>query len=543
MEATSPGIGDQLKVIIRNLDSGKMIVILFLASVAIAGLIFMVTWAGRPDFQYLFTNLPQEDTASIISRLKEKNIPFQIDGNGSAVLVPKENLYEIRLEMASQGLPQGSRIGFEIFDDVKLGMTDFVQNVNYQRALQGELSRTINEFDEVASSRVHIVAAEKSLFVEEEEPSTASVVVNLRQGKKLTDNQVQSIVHLVASSVSRLNAENVTVVDNTGRMLAGNHNASVTGKISSEQLQYQRKIEMDLENRVTTMLESVLGRDKATVRVSCLLDFMKEEQTEETYLPENTVIRSEQHMNEQTGRDTEIARGIPGVASNVNPSALTEEVNAGGNSRQGFLRQDKTLNYEIGKVIKRKVMPVGKLLRQSVAVVVDGSYQVSDGQNRLEKPQYIPRTAEEMAKIEKLVKRAINFDPARGDEVEVQNILFETDPLLAATQAAPAPEESWMTRISKFGKLGRFLALALFCLLIFMFLVRPLIRWVTTSSPWDKEIYSQLPKTIAEIEHEYARGRPGTSDELPHVSQAAQLMASNNKNSAKLLQGWMGEPS
>jgi flagellar M-ring protein FliF len=368
-------------------------------------------------------------------------------------------------------------------------------------------------------------------------------VVNLRQGKKLTDNQVQSIVHLVASSVSRLDTENVTVVDSTGRMLAGQHDSSVAGKVSSEQLQYQRKIEMDLENRVTTMLESVLGRDKATVRVSCLLDFMKEEQTEETYMPENTVIRSEQHSNEQTGRDADIAMGIPGVASNVNPDGVTEEVNVGARGTQGFLRQDKTLNYEIGKMIKRKVMPVGNLLRQSVAVVVDGSYQMSDGQNRLEKPKYIPRTAEEMAKIEKLVKRAIDFDAARGDEVEVQNILFETDPVLASAQVAPVPEESWMTKVSKFEKLGRFMALALFCLLVFMFLVRPLMRWVTASSPWDNEIFSQLPKTIAEIEHAYAQGKPGTSGELPHVSQAAQLMTSNNKNSARLLQGWMGDPS
>jgi len=541
MEATSPGIGDQLKVIIRNLDSGKMIVILFLASVAIAGLVFMATWAGKPDFQYLFTNLPQEDTASIVSRLKEKNIPFQIDGNGSAVMVPKKNLYEIRLEMAAEGLPQGSRIGFEIFDNVKLGMTDFVQNVNYQRALQGELSRTINEFEEVSSSRVHIVTAEKSLFVEEEEPSTASVVVNLRQGKKLTDNQVQSIIHLVASSVSRLDTENVTVVDNSGRMLAGTHDQSVVGKVSSEQLQYQRKIEMDLEDRVTSMLETVLGRDKATVRVSCLLDFMKEEQTEETYLPENTVVRSEQYMNEQTGKDTDVAMGIPGVASNLTQNKTPVETNIDGNSRQGFQRQNRTLNYEIGKVIKRKVMPVGNLLRQSVAVVVDGSYQMFEGQKALDKPKYIPRTAEEMAKIEKLVKRAINFDAARGDEVEVQNILFEPDQLLALTPAGPAAEESLMTKISKFEQLGRFAALALFCLLVFMFLVRPLIRWVTSSSPWDNEIYSQLPKTIAEIEHEYARGRPGSMGELPNVSQAAQLMTSNNKNSAKLLQGWMGD--
>ncbi len=219
------------------------------------------------------------------------------------------------------------------------------------------------------------MTAEKSLFVEEEEPSTASVVVNLRQGKKLTDNQVQSIVHLVASSVSRLDTENVTVVDNTGRMLAGSHDTSVMGKVSSEQLQYQRKIELDLENRVTSMLETVLGRDKATVRVSCLLDFMKEEQTEETYLPENTVIRSEQHMNEQTGRDTDVAMGIPGVASNLHGAKRTENANIDDNSHQGFCVRTKPSTMKSVRLSK-KVMPVGNLLRQSVAVVVDGSYQM-----------------------------------------------------------------------------------------------------------------------------------------------------------------------
>jgi flagellar M-ring protein FliF len=543
METVSPALGDRLKVILRNMDAGKMIVVLLLMSAAIAGLVYMVTWAGKPDFQYLFTNLPQEDAAGIVARLKEKNIPFQIDGNGSAILVPKQHLYELRLEMAAQGLPQGSRIGFEIFDDIQLGMTDFIQNVNYQRALQGELSRTINKFDEVASSRVHIVIAEKSLFVEEEDASTASVVVNLRPGKKLQENQVQSIVHLVASSVSRLDMENITVVDNFGRMLTGSHHQSSSDKVNAEQLTYQRKIETDLENRITTMLESVLGRNKATVRVSCLIDFVKEELTEETYLPQNAVIRSEQQMNEKTGQDTDIARGIPGMASNVNQTQETKQQSTERTINQGFQRQDKTVNYEIGKVIKHRILPVGRLLKQSVAVVVDGTHDFSGQPSSKGKATYVPRTAEEMDKIDKLVKRAINFDADRGDEVEVQNIPFETALPLDAVQAEPAAAESWMSRLKAYSQVGRFGAAALFCLLVFLFIVRPLTRWITASSPWDKEIYTQLPKTIAEIESGYAGGNPRAVRELSHVSQAAQMMTSDNKSSAQLLQGWMGNNS
>ena len=543
METVSPGLGDRLKVIIRNMDSGKMMVVLFLVSAAIAGLVYMATWAGKPDFQYLFTNLPQEDAAGIVARLKEKNIPYKLDGNGSAILVPRQHLHEMRLEMASQGLSQGSRIGFEIFDDVQLGMTDFIQNVNYQRALQGELSRTINKLDEVASSRVHIVIAEKSLFVEEDDPSSASVVVNLHPGKKLRDSQVLSIVQLVASSVSRLEMENVTIVDNYGRMLTGDHHQSSSGKVNAEQLAYQREIETDLENRVTSMLESVLGRNKATVRVSCLIDFMKEELTEETYLPENAVIRSEQQMKENSGQETEIARGIPGMASRANQGQEPDETSTDNATLQGFQRLDRTVNYEIGKVVKHRVLPVGRLLRQSVAVVVDGTHDLTGPASANGKAAYTPRTPEEMAKIESLVKRAINFDAARGDEVEVQNIPFQTGLLPQDAQAPPATPESWASRLNAYSKVGRIAAAALFCLLVFLFIVRPLMRWITASSPWDKEIYTQLPKTIAEIENAYAGGGAAAVHELTHVSQAEQIMTKDKKNTAKLLQGWMGNQS
>jgi len=194
-------------------------------------------------------------------------------------------------------------------------------------------------------------------------------------------------------------------------------------------------------------------------------------------------------------------------------------------------------------VIKHRVLPVGRLLKQSVAVVVDGTRAVAGQAAGAGSASYTPRTAEEMAKIEKLVKRAINFDADRGDEVEVQNIPFETGPLPDAVQTESATAESWMSRLQADSKVGRFAGLAIFCLLIFLFIVRPLTRWITASSPWDKEIYTQLPKTIAEIESAYAGGGSGMVRELSNVSQAEQMMTKDKKNTAKLLQGWMGNQS
>lgn len=533
MKQPSSNVFDQIKVIVKNLETGKLVVMMVLIGLTIAGLITLISWTGKPDYQYLFTNLPQEDAASIVSRLKEQNIPYQLDGNGSAIMVPRENLYDVRLAMASQGLPQGSRIGFEIFDDIKLGMTDFIQNVNYQRAIQGELSRTINSFSEVESSRVHLVISQKSLFVEEEEPSTASVILKLRAGSHLSDAQVQGIVHLVSSSVSRLKAENVTVVDTSGRMLAGLTAASAGAKVSSEQLDYQRSLESSLESRVKTMLESVLGPGKATVRAACRIDFMQQEQTEETFLPDNTVVRSEQLRNEQTRNGDTDATGIPGTASNLENRGAVETARA----ESSVVRQNKTVNYEIGKVVRRKIMPVGTLLRQSIAVVVDGSYAEGQGAANTRPETYIPRSKDEMLKLEKLVKRAVNFDAARGDEVEVLNIPFNIESPLTAAETPADP--GWESRLAPYKKVGKFFLLALFCLMAFIFVIRPLIRWVTASSPWDQEIFSQLPKTISEIENAYSGGSKA-SPELPYVNQAAQLIAGNNK-SAKLLQGWLSE--
>ena len=197
-----PNILTNLNALVKQLTPGKMITLFGLAAGTIAGFVFLIIWTGRADYQILYANLAQEDAGAIVAKLKEKQIEYQIASNGRSILIPGSRLYETRMELASEGLPRGSGVGFEIFDNTKLGMTEFVQNVNYQRALQGELARTINQFSEVESSRVHIVMVTESLFMEKEKPATASVVVKLRPGRWLGKDQVQGIVHLVSSSVS-----------------------------------------------------------------------------------------------------------------------------------------------------------------------------------------------------------------------------------------------------------------------------------------------------------------------------------------------------
>jgi flagellar M-ring protein FliF len=532
----APSLFLQLKAIFGNLSPARLLTLFIILAGTVAGLVFLMNWATRPDYQYLYTNLTQEDAAAIVAQLKDKKVPYAIEANGTAVLVPRDQLYEVRLEMAAQGLPQGSGVGFEIFDNAKLGMTEFIQNVNYQRALQGELSRTINRFEEVEGSRVHIVIAPKSLFIEEEEPSTASVIVRLRRGHKLTQPQVNSIVHLVSSSVARLAPEQVTVVDNFGNMLAGFKEKTNIGQASGDQLAYQRQVENDLEDRVRSMLESVLGRNKAIVRVSCDLDFLQQEQTEEMYLPENRVVRSEQVMNETSNSTDVIPVGIPGLGSNLIAEGQGGVV-PGGN--QGFLRQDKTMNYEVGKVIKRMVLPVGSIKQMSVAVVVDGAYPEGASKGKRGSLTYVPRTPEEMAKIENLVKRAVNYDAERGDKVEVANISFETNTL---TETVPEPEpKGFLTKLAPYKVYGKYLALGMTVMMVFFFFIRPLTRWITSTSPWDTEVFQQLPKTIAEIEREYAGNMSRVGAGMPNVNEASQLISRNQDRSVELVQNWLQE--
>ena len=542
-------VTSQLKSLYKGITPAKRFSLVALVGGTIIALVFLMNWAGSPDFQVLYSNLGPEDGGAIVSALKEKRIPYKISANGSSILAPSEQIYDLRLELAASGLPRGSGVGFEIFDNAKLGMTEFVQNVNYQRALQGELSRTIDRIDGVQSSRIHIVMPAKSLFIEEDSPATASVTLKLRTGRWLSKDQVQAVVHLVSSSVSGLSPENITIVDNYGKMLSGTKDKSGTGQVSSDQLGLQEKMERSLENRIQTMLETALGAGKAIARVSCSLDFTREEKTEELYKPDNKAIRSEQLFSERSGGEEAASSGVPGVFSNTQAKEsvqVNENVEAAAAQTPDqvqktetstaaplFMKQDRTVNYEINKVTRHIVEPFARLKSVSVAVMVDGIHKSVVGKDDKTEWKYVPRTDDEMAKLEKIVKHAINFNAKRGDSVEVVNLPFE--PRMTIEDEEDEAAGGWLSTLKEYAPSMKLVSLSILLLFSFIFVIRPVIRWLTTSSAEGGPMLTQLPKTLAEIESESGKS-------MPNRDKALRLLTENQEaKTLDLMRGWMKE--
>ncbi|MBT8342403.1 MAG: flagellar M-ring protein FliF, partial [Desulfatitalea sp.] len=338
----------------------------------------------------------------------------------------------------------------------------------------------------------------------------------------------------VSSSVSRLKPEDVTVVDQNGKMLAGMNHESALSTLSATHLEFQHTKERMLERRVLSMLEKVLGHDKAIVRVACDLDFIQQEQTEEKYLPQNQVVRSEQLVSEVSTQSEPGPRGVPGLAGNIDPTQRSRTTQT--QSANGFQKEDKTRNYEIGKTTSRKILPVGKLQRLSVAVVVDGTYQtvtVKKGKQTHEETQYVSRSQEEIATLENIIKSAVNFDANRGDKVEVANIPFNTDPLMAEADGGG----QWMEKLKSISGVVKYMAVAVFIFFTFIFVIRPLITWLTDTDWEDVDLFEQLPRTLSELEREYA----ARAEQESYIQQAAKLIESNKEDSSQLMQQWLKE--
>lgn len=387
----------------------------------------LLYWVGsffytQASYGALFTNLSPQDGAAVVRELEADKIPYLLRGDGSSVEVPKDILYRTRLRLASKGIPMGGGVGFEIFEKTPFGVSEFTQQVNYLRALQGELSRTINALDSVRSSRVHLALPARSAFLGPEEKPSASVVVDIKPGYHLTPEQVQGILNLVAGSVPKLTPARVTVVDATGRPLR----ASDGGQQKSDlevMHQFKLRLEQEMEQRVETMLEPILGPGKAIVRVSAQVSFQETQLTKERFDPSNQVVRAQQQMTDDSGLKP---GGVPGVQSNIPGGDATK----GGAKQGGPKKSGQVVSYEIGRTLSRIVEPRGQIQRLSVAVLVDGKY---------EKGAYVPRTPAEMELLKEVVTKAVGFNAERGDQVEVANIPFKPEALPPA-QAAQLPD-------------------------------------------------------------------------------------------------------
>ncbi len=411
-----------------GMPQGHKLSLIAAFSLAIALVIGAWLWSRQPDYAVLFSNLEQKDGGAIVQALTQQNVPYKFSEGGGAILVPSDVVHDVRLKLASQGLPKGGFVGFELMENQKLGISQFAEQVNFQRALEGELSRTISTLAAVASARVHLAIPKQSGFLRDDNKPSASVLLALG-GRSLDASQIAGIVHLVAASVPQLAPAAVSVIDERGNLLSTKSDPSRNNGLDANQLRYVQEVEVTYANRIEAILEPMLGRGNVRAQVAAALDFDQAEQTAEIYKPNpaaDAAIRSQQVSESSSGSPG--AAGVPGALSNQPPAPATAPITnppaPGTPSANGAapanLRKDSVVNYEVDKTVRHVKQSVGQIKRLSVAVVVNHRVdKLPDG-----KVKTTPLTAAEMKQIEGLVREAMGFNQERGDSVSVANSAF-----------------------------------------------------------------------------------------------------------------------
>lgn len=498
-----------------SLTPARRASLLVAAVVTLASIGLLVYWTGQVDYRVLFSNLTSEDAGHIVNKLQEKKIPYRLSSASDTISVPAEKVSELRIELAMAGLPQGGGVGFEIFDNKSLGSTEFEQQLNYRRALQGELSRTINSLEEIQQSRVHLALPKESLFLEQQKKATASVTVKLKQGKTLRPSQVEGIAHLVASSVEGINPEDVIIVDSRGNILSASQSDSKLAKMTNAQVDYRRSSERDMATRIQSLLENVVGKGKAVVRVSADMDFRIMEKIEENYDPESPVTRS---VKRQTDKRAQLASG-KGSSDSPEQEKL-----------------DETINYEINKVVNKTVMPVGEIQKLSVAVLIDGIY----GKNEKGAEIYQPRPKKDIDTLEELVKKSAGINVTRGDQVVVTEMPFskvdaEQEPLVSST---------WQEKITFFSPLIKYATGFIAVIVILLFFVRPMVKGImardASRSIESGKLLAPAPANMIEGGmNVYSSPEPPGERMLTDRDIARQLAGADSKKFADILRTWL----
>ena len=416
---------EQIRNLYKRLNKKQKIVILA-TIVAIVGFISaLIVWnsinnkAGvlYPGYAVLFEGVSPEDGALIIQQLQQDKIPYKIPKDNT-ILIPQELVYEERMKLASNGIPKSSKVGFEIFDTQDFGATDFDQRIKYLRAIEGELARTIESLSPIQKATVHIAQPEKSVFVSEQTPPTASVVLAFKPAQTLTPKQISGIKNIVSSAIPNLAIENVEVVNEKGEPLSELDELGGARELAAAQLRYKSNFEQSLEEKIINILAPITGGKEGVVaKVTAEFDFAQKESTQEYYDP-NNVVRSEQNLEEsREGAKPKEIGGVPGVVSNIGPVQGLENEDA----KEKYEKSQTTTNYEVSKTISNIKGEFATIRRLSAAVVVDGKYQKQLDNNGVEQLEYIALNQQEMEQITALVRQAIGYNQQRGDEVSVSN--------------------------------------------------------------------------------------------------------------------------
>ncbi len=487
---------------------------------------FLIIQARTADQQLLYANLALSDASSVTAWLKNQKIDYSLKNGGKDIWVPADQIYQTRLDLAANGLPSGGDVGFEVFDKQNFALTDYVQKVNYTRALQGELARTISSLAPVESTRVHLALPEKRLFKNQQKDGTASVIVTLVPGQNLDQTQVQGIIHLVAGSVTGMAPDNVKIIDSNGVVLEGQKKTSKDDILSADMLAFQREVEHRMEIRAQDLLDKTMGPDNAMVRVSATLDFAKVEKTEEFFDGEEPVVRSEQVSQETSGTTT--AGGVPGVQSNLQGNAA----GAGqGTTPSSTNKNTKLTNYEISKTISKIVNPVGNITALSVSVLVADKIKL-DADGKVESTT--PRSAEELKSIENMVASAIGLVTQRGDVINVLSMPF-VDPQESPAESKRDPENL----LYQYMPLLKYALIGFAMVLVYFLLVRPIIKNMKSEVQQHNKTVKQL-----ELEQRLLLEQEPAEPPLPvddAISALRREVQQNQVPTAFILKNWIQE--
>lgn len=529
------------------------------AAAIVAVLVVLLMWARTPDYRVLFSNLADRDGGAIVAALAQANVPYRLSDNGNAILVPSDKVHEVRLQLAQQGLPRSGETGFELMDQTRFGASQFTEQINYQRALEGELVSSIQAMHAVQDARVHLAIPRESLFVRDRQPPTASVLLTLYPGRSLSDAQVSAITWLVSSSVPHLTADKVSVVDQNGRLLT-----AISGEAGADGT--RRNLVNDIEQRtvqrILTLITPLVGAGNVRAQVSADVDFSQREQTSEVYRPNQkpgeATVRSEQ-TSASVQNNVLPPEGIPGALTNqpplnpvapivappapgANPAApnpnapnlanANEGANpignvlAGGSGLQqgtGSSRSDATINYEVDRTISHIKDPLGTLRRLSVAVVVN--YRDLDG-------ELAPLPEEELAKLNDLVKQAMGYSADRGDTLSVVNSQFSD----AGPQSVPVWENPVYLDYAM--QLLKYLLIAVGLLFVWRVIIKPLL-----ADNEENKLKRQAEAELEELNREAALAAQRRASEMSRYEEnlnTARTMAEKDPRAvAMVLRSWM----
>jgi flagellar M-ring protein FliF len=538
---------DQITTIISGLSLKQRISIIAAALAVVAGMIGFVHWKHEGDFRPLYTSMAPEDAAGVVQKLKETGVEYRLSDNGGTVMVPSEKLAESRLALAAAGLPKTGRIGFELFDKSNFGATEFVEHINYKRALEGELERSVMSLAEVEQARVHLTLPKESVFLDQQQPAKASVMVKLRPGARISAQNVLAVTNLVASAVEGLNPNAVSVVDMDGTLLSRpkTTGAGDGSEITSESLEMRQQIEKSLVAKINETLEPLVGAQGFRAGASVDVDLTSSEQQEETLDPEHSVMVSSQKSEDVSGRAS--SSGIPGTASNLPPQQASSS-EKGTNSTS---RRNENVTYQTSRVIRHTKIPQGIVRRMSLAVLVNQSVRW-EGDGAAQRRVLTPPSPETLKTIKDLIAGVTGFNEQRGDQLVVETLPFESSlnaepPNPPKPAPAPVPKPKWIEFATKYRDLWAPVTLGLAILVV---LARWVFRLVRRAPAKEASLPAELqaPAALAELSPAAAQiaataaGAPPAVEDNSELAERVRLVAKREPAlTVNVLRMWLQE--